>query len=180
MIRLNSPDGLAALQIASETKVLTKDDKPLEYIVMQQSSEPSNPAPDARIIGLAYNMLPEGAKFDPPVELAINYDPASLPQGAAEGNLSIAHYDTRSGWLKLESTVDTVNHTVKAKITHFSKYTILYGAEADGQNGASSGSSSPPAKISWTLVTVIFIAVISLMLRFVYFPTRKKSDERQK
>jgi hypothetical protein len=179
MIKVNSPNGVASLEIPSGTKVLTKDVKPLEYILMQESSEPSNPVPDAHIIGLVYNLLPEGATFNPAIPLSINYDPASLPEDAAAGNLSIAHYDAGRGWLKLESTVDAGNHMVKAKIEHFTEYAIVYGAITDGQNGGATGSSSPPAKVSWTIVTVIFIAVIAIMLRFVYLPSRKKSPDRQ-
>jgi hypothetical protein len=175
-ISLKSPNGAAGLEIASGTKVLNKDGKPLEYIVMQESSEPSSPVPDDHIIGFAYNLLPERATFNPPLQLTIDYDPASLPQDSGEGNLTIAYYDAGHGWQKLESTVDAGNHTVKATIAHFTQYALLYTAAADGQNGASSGSY--PAKISWTIVTVIFIAVIALILRFVYLPTRKKSPDK--
>jgi hypothetical protein len=178
-IRMNSPDGLASLEIPSGTKVLTRDGKPLEYIVMQQSVAPSNPAPDGRIIGLAYDLLPEGANFDPPIQLAIKYDPASLPKDAAEGNLSIAYYEAGRGWLRLESTVDTGNHIVRAKLQHFTKCSLLSEAGAGGQNSEPAGSSSHTAAITWSLLGVIFVAVLAIGIFYVYFSSRRKSERQE-
>jgi hypothetical protein len=176
---MNSPDGLASLEIPSGTKVLTRDGKPLEYIVMQQSVAPSNPAPDGRIIGLAYDLLPEGANFDPPIQLAIKYDPASLPEDAAEGNLSIAYYEAGRGWLRLESTVDTGNHIVRAKLQHFTKCSLLSEAGAGEQNSEPTGSSSHATAITWSLIGVIFVGVLAIGILYVYFSSRRKSERQE-
>ena len=185
MITLNSADGLALLEIPLGTKALTKDSKSLEYIVMQQSAVPSNPAPGGQIIGLAYDLLPEGASFHPPIQLAIKYDPAALPKDAATGNLSLAYYDAGRGWLKLSSTVDAGNHTVKANLQNFTKCSILYtaginsGASPGGQNNEPAGSSSHIATITWSLIGIIVVVVLAVGILYIYFSTRRTSEEGQ-
>ena len=178
MIRLNSPDKLASLEIPSGTKALAEDGKPLEYIEMQQSVGPSNLAPGNQLIGLAYDLLPEGANFKPGIRLAIKYDPAALPKGASEGNLTIAYYDAGRGWLKAESTgVDAGDNIVWANVQHFTKYAILYGASAGGQDSEPTGPSSHSATITWSLIGVIIFGVLAIGIVYIYFSTRRPSEE---
>jgi len=178
-IRLISPDGLASLEIASGTKALAENGKPLEYIEMQQSVAPSNLVSDTQIIGLAYDLLPEGANFNPPIQLAIKYDPAALPKEAAEGNLTIAYYDAGRGWLKVKSAVDAGNHIVQTDVQHFTKYSILYGAGAGGQDSEPAGPSSHTAIITWSLIGVIVFGVLAIGIMYIYFSTRHPSEDRQ-
>ena len=147
---------------------------------MQQSAVPSNPAPGGQIIGLVYDLLPQGANFHPPIQLAIKYDPAALPKDAAAGNLSLAYYDAGRGWLKLASTVDAGNHIVKTKnIQQFTKYSILYGAGADGQDSEPAGTSSHITTITWSIIGVVVVGVLAIGILYIYFSTRRTSEEGQ-
>ncbi|MFA5267441.1 MAG: PKD domain-containing protein [Methanoregula sp.] len=56
-------------------------------------------------------------------DVTIKYDPAKVPSLA---NLSMSYFNETAGnYTVVPSTIDTVNHTVTARVTHFSKYTIL-------------------------------------------------------
>jgi subtilase family serine protease len=78
------------------------------------------------MIGLAYELGPAGANFDPPIDMTIKYDVSLIPGGVAEKNLVVAWWDeTASNWVEMESTVDMKNDTIKAKVAHFTVFTIL-------------------------------------------------------
>jgi|WetSurMetagenome_2_1015567.scaffolds.fasta_scaffold05245_2 PKD repeat protein len=56
-------------------------------------------------------------------DITIKYDPTKVSDPA---NLSISYFNTTTGnFTFVPSTVDTVNHTVTARVTHFSIYEIL-------------------------------------------------------
>ena len=56
-----------------------------------------------------YNIQPDGATFDPPIDLTIRYDridEALIPEGVDERNLVIETYDYDLGqWVVLASSV---------------------------------------------------------------------------
>jgi len=58
----------------------------------------------------------------------MQYDPATLPVGAGEGDLIIAFYDTTTGtWVPLNNIViDTVHNTISCTTTHFTQFAVLY------------------------------------------------------
>ena len=59
--------------------------------------------------GLAYNLQPEGATFDPPIKLVMSYDETRVFQlgVSSEGELTAAYYDTRAmGWKFVYGTLD--------------------------------------------------------------------------
>ncbi|MFA5267437.1 MAG: PKD domain-containing protein, partial [Methanoregula sp.] len=56
-------------------------------------------------------------------DITVKYDPAKVTTPA---NLSISYFNTTTGnFTFVPSSVDTVNHTVTARVTHFSIYEIL-------------------------------------------------------
>jgi PKD repeat protein len=56
-------------------------------------------------------------------DITVKYDPAKVSNPA---NLSISYFNTTTGnFTFVPSTVDTVNHTVTARVTHFSIYEVL-------------------------------------------------------
>ena len=96
---------------------------------------PSPPPPGSHLIGLAYDFGPDGAEFSPPISIAVSYDPASLPEGAAAANLALAYFDTQSGsWVTVPGTVDTVAGTVTGQVGHFTTFSVIAatGAAAGG------------------------------------------------
>lgn len=88
--------------------------------------DPPPPPEGANIIGLTYNFEPSGATFDPPITLEYTYDPATLPEGVAEGDLVVAFYDEATGeWVECECTCDPETHCITACIYHFTCFGII-------------------------------------------------------
>lgn len=125
---IKSGDSAIKLTIGEGTQGLTKKNEPLSEISIVQIIE-SPPAPPESyfIISPSYALEPDGASFDPPIELTFTYDPSDVPQGISEEDLVIAWWDTAvSEWIKLEdSIVDITAHTITASVSHFTAFTIL-------------------------------------------------------
>jgi hypothetical protein len=89
-------------------------------------ASPGAPPSDVNALGLYYDFGPSGTTFNSPVTITLKYDPATLPAGADQSKLYIAWWDAATGqWISLPSTVDLVNHTVTATVTHFSVYSVM-------------------------------------------------------
>lgn len=174
-IKLGTPDEVAVLEIAEGTTALTKDGEPLEYIKIEVMPEEDWPEPPAgKSVVAAFGLGPNGANFDPPLTMTVQYDLASLPEGVAEEDLVMAYYDSDTGqWQLLPCEVDTENNIVTAQVHHFTEFAILGKAEADGQNGKSAVWSPPPPTISWSLVGGISAAVVLIGLCVASFLSRQ-------
>ena len=125
-VTATSKDGLCTLTIPTGTVGLTEELEPLTEMTMLIMDEPPSPPQDAYIIGLAYDFSPDGATFDPPINLTWHYDPAALPEGVAEEDMVLAYYDEDAGeWVELDCVVDTENNTITASVPHFTTFAII-------------------------------------------------------
>lgn len=121
-----SEDGKVTISIHRGVTGLTKYGDPLSEISIQPVSDPPAPPRHANIIGLAYDLEPDGATFDPAVTITFTYDESLVPKEVAENTLVLAIWDETEGeWVELECTVDTVNNTITAKIRHFTTFTVI-------------------------------------------------------
>jgi hypothetical protein len=121
-----SPDGLVVVEVPQGTEALTAEGQPLEYIGVVEVEEPPAPPSNMPIIGMAYDFGPDGATFDPPVTITVEYDVALLPEGVAEEDLVIAYFDVETGeWIELAGVVDPIAHTVTAQVSHFTRFAVL-------------------------------------------------------
>lgn len=85
-----------------------------------------------------FELLPEGTQFKKPVTLTFHYDSVWL-KGNSPWDIGVAYKNDSDGkWYPaVNGEVDTVNHTISIKTTHFSHWSIytcfhLY-MKADGQ-----------------------------------------------
>ena len=125
-IQATSQDGMLTITIPAGTIALDKNGNPLATLEVVVDESPPDPPEGAHIIGLAYDLKPDGATFNPPIILTWRYDADALPEGVAEEDLVIAYYDeTTSEWVELDSVVDTENDTVTASIEHFTCFALL-------------------------------------------------------
>ena len=125
-ITATSEDELLTLTIPEGTVGLTEELEPLDEITVVIMDEPPAPPEDAHVIGLTYDLGPDGATFDPPITLTFSYDPDALPEGVAEADLVLAYYDEDTGeWIELDGVVDTVNNTITASVPHFTTFAII-------------------------------------------------------
>jgi hypothetical protein len=148
--KTQSPDGSVTLILSKSTRFLTADGLPGKNISMVPASaaqQPQSPA-NADIIGMVYNLGPNGATFEPPVGLTFIYDDAKLPNDITAQDLKIAFWDeTANKWINIDTeNIDTVNHTVTAEISHFSTYSVL-------------GYIPTPAQFTMSAVTISPLSV---------------------
>jgi len=117
IISITIPDGATALD--GEGNPLTD----VEFVAIESAPDPPE---DASIIGLPYQLGPDGATFDPPVTLTWSYDPADIPTDVAEEELVITYYDEDAArWQELESMVNPETNTITAPVGHFTTFTVI-------------------------------------------------------
>ena len=113
------------LTIPSGTTVLTGNTPTLQITIGPDNTPPAPPA-GKNTIGVAYECMPDGTTFSPPISLVWNYNPATLPAGTDEAKLQVAFYNEGTQqWDAVPGIVDTVNHTVTAAVSHFSLYEVI-------------------------------------------------------
>jgi hypothetical protein len=163
--KTQSPDGLATLVLPKSTRFLTPDGLPGKNIsivpisTVQQFQPPVN----ADIIGMVYNLGPNGATFEPPVILTFTYGDDKLSDDITAKDLKIAFWDeTANKWINLETeNIDTVNHTITAKISHFSTYSVLGYIPAPAQFTVSAVTISPlSVKTNEPVIVVVTVSNI--------------------
>jgi hypothetical protein len=125
-VTVESADGIVTLYIPKNTVGLSRTGFPLTSLSILDGTTAPSPPKDAQIVGLAYDIGPGGATFNPPIDLTFKYAEAEVPQGVAEKNLVLATYDWDSEqWQDLESATNPDQNTITTKLSHFSTYAIL-------------------------------------------------------
>jgi len=124
-----SDDGRVVLTIPEGTVPLSEAGEPLHEITVTPVDQPPPAPAGAELVGLPYDLGPDGATFDQPVTVCLAYDPADIPEGASETSLVAGIYDDAAGtWSELaDCLVDTYNHKVCGFTTHFTTFAVLAG-----------------------------------------------------
>jgi hypothetical protein len=122
-----SEDGKVQLTINKGTRARTRSDTRLTQICILKMTDPPAPSENTSIIGLVYNISPDGATLTPSITLTFTYDPAQVPAGVNQKKLGIASWDSAaSKWIESENcTVNTTAHTISVEISHFTPFTII-------------------------------------------------------
>jgi hypothetical protein len=119
-------DNKLNLDIPAGTFAKNRADATLYSIQVKTLAESPEVPQSMEAVGLVYELLPDGAKFDPPIPLTIEYDISEIPEGMSESNLFIAKWiESSEKWIELESTVDPATQTVTTTIDGFSIHTIM-------------------------------------------------------
>lgn len=121
--RLEVSSMKAYLDIAGGTKLLDAQGNALSSLSASKTTTPPALSAGTAMIA-AVDLGPNGAVFDPPITLALSYDPASFPAGVIEDELYIAYW-ANSQWLALPSAIDTNAKTVSATIRHFTQFAVI-------------------------------------------------------
>ena len=130
MISIWSDDYEGVVTIPSSTTGLTAGGAPLTQISFIHVTTPPAFQTGAGMIGLAYDITPNGITFNPAVSLQITYNPASIASGVNPSSLQIAYYDTtQNAWVTIPSTVNTTRNYILAQISHFTIYAVTYGIQ---------------------------------------------------
>ncbi len=121
--RLATLDGKVTLEVASGTVMKDAKGAALTSISIVAGNQSLTPPADNALM-MSYTFGPEGAVFNPPLTLTINYGALSLPEGSIETDLYLAYVEGEK-WVRLEGQANTSTHTITTKIDHFSTYTLL-------------------------------------------------------
>ena len=123
-----SEDGNISVTIDEGITGLTEEGEPISEISIVEMEEEDIPPPPAEgnVIGITYNIGPNGATFSSPITLTFTYDPDNLPDGVNEEDLVIAIWDEDAGeWVELPSVVNTENNTITATVSHFTAFAVV-------------------------------------------------------
>ncbi len=177
-VTATSPDGGLTLTIPENTIAKDATDAPLTSVTISLPASIPEIPEGFSLLGYAYDLEPKDASFNPPIDLTVEYDPAKIPEGFTEADLVIKWYDEASQqWTSLPSTVDTVNHRVTAKVSHFTVFVLFAGKVVLTHTPAPtatpvvtptltpspSPTAAPIAAIppwSWMLVIIAIVVVI--------------------
>jgi hypothetical protein len=121
-----SEDNKLHLVFQVGTAVQDKEGQPLVGLEIAVNEAPLPPPPEADIIGLPYELGPQGTTFDQLVTINFGYDPDEIPDGVAEEDLFMGYYDDEADeWLVLPSEVDMAGHIVSALVNHLSTFAVI-------------------------------------------------------
>ncbi len=125
-LTVKSENGQAAVYIPEGTIGLDSTGNRLDVVSIQEESSYPEPPRDYAIVSPVYEMGPDGATFEAPVQISIKYDPAMLPEMLAEKNLVAATCASFSNeWQVLDTTADPNNDVVRFQTGHFSYFAVL-------------------------------------------------------
>jgi hypothetical protein len=139
-----APGKNATLTIPAGTTALNATGNPLtQFSIALQAFLPaahpstvSLPAESEDYAKYTYNLTPDGATFNPPIDFNITFNPADLPAGTTP----VIYVYENGKWKALPTTV-VDNNNATAKISHFSVYTLF--AESPPPSIVSFAPTSP-------------------------------------
>ena len=151
-VEYTSADGMVSVAIPYGVTALDGDGNPLTEVEFAAIKRAPDPPEDYSVIGLPYQLKPEGTTFDRPVMLTWRYDTGDIPEGIAEEDLIITRCDNfGDGLPELDFEINTKNDTISAYIDHFSCFTMLALADLSPDNPvAPSLPVSPVAPVAFT------------------------------
>jgi hypothetical protein len=125
-IVLKSSDGRLELTIEAGTVAVTSAGSGLCCVGIQPREDMPSPPEGAYVIGVMYDVVPDGATFLPPATIKYHYDPTAIPEGVAEESLVLAYYDEASSkWIKLDSIVDAETNMIIAETSHLTFFAVF-------------------------------------------------------
>lgn len=125
-VTAKSEDRKVELYIPKNTIGKNKAGGIISSIRIKEEKDPPDPPEKSNVVGLVYDLGPDGTTFDPPIILTFKYSESKIGADIAEDNLVVAYWDKDAEeWVELESTVDPKNNIITAKVSHFTNFTIL-------------------------------------------------------
>ena len=121
-VTAKSADAKAAVTIPAGTIAKDAAGKPLAKVTITPPSVlPAAPPATVSYVGYAYNFGPEGATFEPAIEISIEFDPTKF-----EGKTPVIYTYEAGKWVRLDTRIE--DNKAIAKVDHFSTF-VLFGEE---------------------------------------------------
>jgi hypothetical protein len=151
-VNVVSADGEINIHIPAGTTALNDEGEPLDELNMSSTAAYPAASGDRAVIA-AFNFDPDGATFNPGIQITLTYDPDTIPAGVNESSLIIAFYNESSeGWEYITGVVNTGANTITFTVRHFTTFTI----------------QTPPVKhagggvAAWVIIVIVFFFAIVL------------------
>lgn len=145
-----SLDGTMSIHIPSSTKMLDSSDNPLSEIHVETADPPADPPAGYHVLQ-AFNFNPDGATFNPGMNITISFNPSQVPTNKT---VVLAFYNTSTGEWELIRGIINGNDTATFNITHFSVYTLMFRTE----------KNSPVSGMIVSIVAGIAVVLALVML----------------
>lgn len=198
-VTAQSEDNKVVLTINKGTVAKAKVGAPISQLSATGMAEPPLAPVDSSIVGLAYDLGPDGTTFTPPITLTFTYDPVDIPEGVSEGDLVIAMWDEAAAErLVLDGfTVDPVTHTITALVSHFTPFAVIAPAPEEEEVVPSEEEVVPPEEkvvpaeeevippaeeeapakpINWGLIGGIIAGVVAVGLPIIFLLIRRRQE----
>ncbi len=141
-VTVTSENSNAVLRIPAGTVALDGAGEPLGWITCQPVVDPPPPPAGIDII-VAVDFGPDGATFDPPIDLSLIFDRGAL-SSADTDNLTMAYYDTSAGqWVELGNVVFQ-SRRVSAQVSHFTQFAVLEQEETQAEPASTAEPEPAP------------------------------------
>jgi len=162
-----SSDGWCQLSIKKDALCLNKDGEPLPELTIAAMEDQPAPPENHNIIGLVYDLGPDGATFHPAITIILGYDESLLAGGIAEGALVIATRDEPSGeWVILEGgTVDPTTNTIAVSLRYSGAFAILVSSSLAPAEPPASQDEINPALVGGIIAAIAAGIAVPLVLR---------------
>ncbi|MDD4255951.1 MAG: hypothetical protein PHP59_11325, partial [Methanofollis sp.] len=122
----------AALSIGQGVRAKDMFGRALESVTLRSVPADDLPGVDAgpEAFGRALKGGPDGATFDPAVEVSLTLTPEEWERLAAGEQFVVRWYNSKTGtWESLETTVDSMKRSVTAKVSHFTLFAVFAEAK---------------------------------------------------
>ncbi|MCK4783031.1 MAG: hypothetical protein KAV87_04720, partial [Desulfobacteraceae bacterium] len=161
-VSAKSADNRVELTIGKGTIGKTKTGERITQISIIPMEDPLAPPANSTVIGLNYDLGPDGATFTPSITITFNYDPNDIPEGVNEKDLVIAMWDEDAGeWVELEGiVVDPATHTITAQVDHLTVFSVL--AYTRPAAFTVKPAPTPPKEINWWIIGGIVTIVVAI------------------
>ena len=125
-VEVSSRDDRINISLGNGTACLDKEGKRLANISVDEETGLLPLPENHHNISKAYRLEPEGATFNPYLNLALSYEDNDIPQNVSEEDIYIACYNaTSESWVSLTSQVNAQNNTVTAPVSHFTTFAVM-------------------------------------------------------
>jgi len=124
---VTTTEGDATLSIAPGVRAEDRFGRPLSTVSVRSVPPADLPAPgeEEAPVGRALRCGPDGATFDPPIEVSFTLTPEEWERYAA-GQFSVRLYNSATGaWEPLATTANPATRTVTAAVPHFTLIAVF-------------------------------------------------------
>jgi len=124
---ITTTEGDATLSIAPGVRAEDRFGRPLTTVSVRSVPPGDLPAPGEgeAPVSRALRCGPDGATFDPPIEVSFTLTPEEWERYAA-GQFSVRLYNSQTGtWEPLATTVNSATRTVTAAVPHFTLIAVF-------------------------------------------------------